>query len=111
MQPKHRLQPRLHVREIVLARLPQDGVRQRIELRPELGFVAEVLQPGWQHVGQSIQFRIELRARFHGAARGQRASTRCTLPSSTSGKRMPACSMPSSCSVAAPASRCSTAMT
>ncbi|WP_436044612.1 hypothetical protein [Pseudoxanthomonas sp. LjRoot143] len=61
--------------DIFIASLIQDLFRERIELRPELGFMPEMLQPGRQHGRQSVQFRVQLRAGFHVGARGQLAST------------------------------------
>jgi len=111
MRFEHEIQTTLHVLDIFIASVIQDLFRERTELRPELSVMPEMLQPGRHHGCQSVQFRIQLRTRFHVAARGQLASTLCTLPSSTRTKRNPACSTPSSCSVAVPASRCVTEMT
>ncbi len=54
MYHEHGVQAPLHVLSIFISSLIQNLLSERIELRPELGFMPEMLQPRRHHGGQSV---------------------------------------------------------
>jgi hypothetical protein len=51
---EYEIQAAFYVLDIFIASLIQDLFRERVELRPELGFMPEMLQPRRHHGRQSV---------------------------------------------------------